>query len=144
MNEFTKSGKFNNPPFQKGTLQIGFSFKGKVQIERGICSQRYTPEQLTLLYGAPQLPNVNSLLQLPNAGTAHATSGNSEGKILRTNVLAAARAFPESSPSGASSPRAAWLLADLQNLLLSPSSFCSPHDRSINQETSCWSNEWWV
>ena len=35
-----------------------------------------------------------------------------------------------------------WLAC--QNVLLSPSSFCSPHDRSIIQETSCWSNEWWV
>ena len=30
-----------------------------------------------------------------------------------------------------------------QNLLLSPNSFCSTHDRSINQQTS-WSNEWWL
>ena len=107
-------------PFQKGTPQIGFSFKGKVQIERGICSQLYTPEQLTLGYGAHQLPNVNSLLQLPNGGAAHATSGNSEGKILRTNVLAAARAFPENSPSGASSPGAAWLLAGSPKFITEP------------------------
>ena len=120
MNQFTKSGKFNNSPFQKGTLKAGFSFKGKAQIERGICSQLYAPEQLTLLYGACQLPNVNSLLQLPSTGAACATLGNFEGKILRTNVLAAARALPENSPSGVSSPQAAWLLAGSPKFVIEP------------------------
>lgn len=127
MNQFTKSGKFNKVsfvervlPFKKVPHKLAFPLKEKSKLRGGICSQLYTPEQLTLGYGAHQLPNVSSLLQLPNGGAAHATSGNSEGKILRTNVLAAAKAFPENSPSGASSPRAAWLLAGSPKFVTEP------------------------
>ena len=72
---------------QSNAKLIGFSLKGKAQIEKGEGSRLYTLERLTLLYGAHQLPYVTSFLQLPSAGAAGAASGNFEGNILRTSGL---------------------------------------------------------
>ena len=50
----------------------------------------YTPEQLTLPYGACQPPNADSLLQLPSAGAASAATEIVKGRSSGEMVLEAA------------------------------------------------------
>ena len=63
-----------------------------------------------------------------------------KGRSSRQGVPAAARVSPQNSPTRAGRPRSSskapgWLL---ENVLLSPSLYCSPHDKRINREVSCW------
>ena len=69
------------------------------------------------------------MLQLPSAGAASATAGNSEGKILRRNGPGSCGPYLKTPQLGRAqhSSKAPGLLC--QNLLLSPSSFCSLHGR---------------
>ena len=93
----------NNSPLQHGTpTKLACPVKEKPKLRGGICSQCAHWSDLPSKIKSINLKKfVGSLLQLPSAGVAGAASGNLEGKILRQIILAAARALPQYSLTGA-------------------------------------------
>lgn len=135
--------KANGPVHKSGKIQgqfyppEGYPEATNKRIERAACSQLHTRERLSLVRGAQQLLNVISLLQLPSAGAARATTGNCERKVLSRNGPGSCGPYlkiPHLGP--AHHKQQGWLC---QNLPPRPSSFCSLHGRPTNCKTSCWS-----
>ena len=104
MNWFTNQAEvqlfslFNRVSHSK-TKQIGLFQRKSPKRRNKVPNCTHPQRDLRLLFGACLLPNIDSLLQLPSAGTTSAASGSFEGRASGQMVLPAARALPPNSPT---------------------------------------------
>lgn len=112
MNWFTNQAEvqlfpLSNRVSHSKTKQIGLFQRKSPKRRRNRVPNCTRPQRdLRLLFGACLLPNIDSLFQLPSAGTTSAALGSFEGRASGQVVLPAARALPPNPPT-VSSPRVA-------------------------------------